>query len=44
MNLLLGTILLLLVLPGEWWVRGTRAPPVCGGVWAQGVGFPMGKC
>lgn len=35
MNLLLGTVLLLLVLPGEWRVRGTQASV------RLVVGFPM---
>ena len=44
MNLLLGTVLLLLGLPGEWWVRGMWGPPAWGGHELGQAGFPMGKC
>lgn len=40
MNLLLGTVLLLLVLPGEWRVSGTWAPPAWGYTWTWGYIFP----
>lgn len=40
MNLLLGTLLLLLVLPGEWWVRGTWAPLAWGARGLGGYVFP----
>lgn len=45
MNLLLGTILLLLVLPGKWRARGTRAPQmrVCVGCVGSGGRFFHGK-
>lgn len=41
MSRLLGTILLLLVLPGEWW--GDTGTSSLGWAWAWGKCFPCGK-